>query len=91
MSHLTLEQIPSWQKGYRFQFEPSQQAHVILYPEGMIKLNETAAAIALHINNQNNIQQIIDLLKSQFGEIEAIAQDVLDYMHVAQQENWIKF
>ena len=36
---------PTWRQGYRFQFEPAQKSHVILYPEGMITLNESAAAI----------------------------------------------
>lgn len=82
--------VPTWQRGYRFQFEPSQKAHVILYPEGMIKLNESAAAIAQYIDGQNSIAQIICHLKAQFGDIEQIEGDVVDYMLVAQQQNWIK-
>ncbi len=34
--------VPTWRQGYRFQFEPAQNGFVILYPEGMIKLNESA-------------------------------------------------
>ena len=29
---------PKWRPGYRFQYEPAQKGHVLLYPEGMIKL-----------------------------------------------------
>ena len=36
---------PTWRPGYRFQYEPAQKGHVLLYPEGMIKLNESAALI----------------------------------------------
>lgn len=82
--------VPVWQRGYRFQYEPSQQAHIILYPEGMIKLNESAAAIAQHIDGQRTIADIIANLKQQFGDIEQIGTDVVDYMLVAQKENWIK-
>ncbi|WP_122301241.1 pyrroloquinoline quinone biosynthesis peptide chaperone PqqD, partial [Pseudomonas syringae] len=32
---------PNWHHGYRFQYEPAQKAHVVLYPEGMIKLNDS--------------------------------------------------
>ncbi|GAB3044528.1 pyrroloquinoline quinone biosynthesis peptide chaperone PqqD [Acinetobacter apis] len=82
--------IPVWQHGYRFQYEPSQQAHIILYPEGMIKLNDTASAIGQHIDGKNSIADIIAQLKQQFGDIAQIDADVIDYMQVAQRENWIK-
>ncbi|MBF7682522.1 pyrroloquinoline quinone biosynthesis peptide chaperone PqqD [Acinetobacter sp. B5B] len=82
--------VPVWQRGYRFQYEPSQQAYIILYPEGMIKLNETASAIAQHIDGQHSVAEIITLLKQQFGDIADIDADVVDYMCVAQKENWIK-
>ncbi|BBI67923.1 hypothetical protein PKHYL_21140 [Psychrobacter sp. KH172YL61] len=26
--------VPTWRHGYRFQFEPAQDAYVLLYPEG---------------------------------------------------------
>ena len=29
---------PTWRQGYRYQYEPAQKGHVLLYPEGMIKL-----------------------------------------------------
>lgn len=37
--------VPTWRQGYRFQFEPAQNGFVILYPEGMIKLNESAGRL----------------------------------------------
>ena len=36
---------PTWRPGYRYQYEPAQKGHVLLYPEGMIKLNDSAALI----------------------------------------------
>lgn len=84
-----LNLIPTWRQGYRFQFEPAQNAFVILYPEGMIKLNDSAGAIGQHINGQQNVADIVALLKKQFGDIAEIEQDVVDYMRVAQQQYWI--
>lgn len=40
-----LNLVPTWRQGYRFQFEPAQNGFVILYPEGMIKLNESAGQL----------------------------------------------
>ncbi|KYQ81348.1 coenzyme PQQ synthesis protein D [Acinetobacter sp. NRRL B-65365] len=84
-----LNLIPTWRQGYRFQFEPAQNAFVILYPEGMIKLNDSAGAIGQHIDGQQNVATIVALLKQQFGDIAEIEQDVVDYMRVAQQQYWI--
>ena len=81
---------PTWRQGYRFQFEPAQKSHVILYPEGMITLNESAAAIAQYIDGQNTIQTIVELIKQEFGNHEVIEQDVIEYMLVAQQQFWIE-
>ena len=36
---------PTIAHGLRLQWEPAQEAHVLLYPEGMVKLNGSAAAI----------------------------------------------
>ncbi|MDR7016753.1 pyrroloquinoline quinone biosynthesis peptide chaperone PqqD [Acinetobacter sp. 3657] len=86
---LDLKLIPTWRQGYRFQFEPAQNGFVILYPEGMIKLNESAGAIGQYIDGQNNVSAIIAELKQQFGDVADIEQDVVDYMLVAQQQHWI--
>lgn len=85
-----LNLIPTWRQGYRFQFEPAQNAFVILYPEGMIKLNDSAGAIGQHIDGQRTVAAIVALLKQQFGDIAEIEQDVVDYMRVAQQQFWIE-
>lgn len=81
--------VPTWRHGYRFQFEPAQNGFVILYPEGMIKLNESAGAIGQYIDGKNNVSAIIAQLKQQFGDIAEIDNDVIDYMLVAQQQHWI--
>lgn len=93
MNNKALDQnlIPIWRPGYRFQFEPAQNSFVILYPEGMIKLNESAGAIGQSIDGINSILDIITYLKQQFGDIAEIDNDVFDYMLVAQQQYWIDF
>lgn len=84
-----LNLVPTWRQGYRFQFEPAQNSFVILYPEGMIKLNESAGAIGQYIDGQQTVSAIIAQLKQKFGDIAEIDQDVVDYMLVAKQQHWI--
>lgn len=90
IENFDLQLKPTWRKGYRFQFEAAQDRYVILYPEGMITLNESASAIGQYIDNQRNVAEIIDSLKEKFGNHEAISHDVIEYMLVAQQQFWIE-
>ncbi len=89
LPELDLSIIPTWRQGYRFQFEPAQDAYVLLYPEGMIKLNQSASAIGQHIDGKTSIAEIIQKVKALFGDIPEIEQDIIEYMLVAQREHWI--
>ena len=51
---------------------------------------QSAAAIAQYIDGQNTVQTIVELIKQEFGNHEAIEQDVIEYMLVAQQQFWIE-
>ncbi|MEN4752247.1 pyrroloquinoline quinone biosynthesis peptide chaperone PqqD [Pseudomonas sp. Ps21-P2] len=85
------EQVPSWRRGYRFQFEPAQNGHVLLYPEGMIKLNESASAIGGLIDGQRSVDAIIALLDEKFPGVPELGTDVEQFMEVARAELWIEF
>ncbi|WP_288689226.1 pyrroloquinoline quinone biosynthesis peptide chaperone PqqD [uncultured Acinetobacter sp.] len=89
LPELDLSIIPTWRQGYRFQFEPAQNAYVLLYPEGMIKLNESASEIGQYIDGQTTIADIIQKVIAKFGDIPEIKQDIIEYMLVAQREHWI--
>ncbi|MCS3471715.1 pyrroloquinoline quinone biosynthesis protein D [Pseudomonas sp. JUb42] len=84
------ERIPNWRRGYRYQFEPAQNGHVLLYPEGMIKLNESAAAIGGLIDGQRSVAAIIALLDEQFPGVPELGEDVEQFMEVARAEHWIE-
>ncbi|MCG5071953.1 pyrroloquinoline quinone biosynthesis peptide chaperone PqqD [Paraburkholderia sp. RG36] len=83
--------IPDWRRGYRFQFEPAQNAHVVLYPEGMVKLNESAAAIGSLINGLRSVVEIIAQLSQQYPGVPELAEDVEQFMEVAHAKHWIEF
>ncbi|ATR85072.1 pyrroloquinoline quinone biosynthesis peptide chaperone PqqD [Pseudomonas sp. FFUP_PS_473] len=81
---------PRWRPGYRFQFEPAQKAHVLLYPEGMIKLNESASAIGRLIDGQRTVAAIIAHLDEQFPGVPELGDDIEQFMEVARVEHWIE-
>ena len=82
--------IPTWRPGYRFQYEPAQKGHVLMYPEGMIKLNESAALIGGLIDGQRDVAAIIGELNSQFPGVPELGDDIEQFMEVARAEHWIE-
>ncbi len=84
-------QIPQWRPGYRLQFEPAQDGFVLLYPEGMIKLNDSAAEISQCIDGQTTVRQIIEQLAAKFPQAPDIGDDIEQFMLVAHEQHWITF
>lgn len=81
--------VPSWRPVYRFQYEPAQKGHVLLYPEGMIKLNETAALIGGLIDGERDVAAIIAELDKQFPGVPELGDDVEQFMEVAREQHWL--
>lgn len=87
---LTLTQTPSVAKLFRLQWEEAQQAHVLLYPEGMVKLNGPAGEIMKRIDGRKNIGAIAADLEATFNEPD-LKKDVLAFMEIAHERGWIRF
>ncbi|WP_175690323.1 pyrroloquinoline quinone biosynthesis peptide chaperone PqqD [Burkholderia anthina] len=82
--------VPRWRTGFRFQFEPAQDAHVLLYPEGMIKFNGSAGAIGQLIDGVRSVADIVAHLEGQFPGVPELGVDVEDFMETARAEHWIE-
>ena len=80
---------PTWRQGYRYQYEPAQKGHVLLYPEGMIKLNDSAALIGGLIDGERDVAAIIAELDKQFPGVPERGDDIEQFMEVARAEHWI--
>ncbi len=74
---------------HRFQWEPAQNAHVLLYPEGMVKLNPSASEILKHCDGSRTVSQIIADLKAQFPDADLEA-EVMQFLNTAHERGWIK-
>ena len=83
------EHIPTLRPGYRLQWEPAQNAHVLLYPEGMVKLNGPAAAILEVCDGERDAAAIITALKTKFGGADLDA-DVRAFLATAQDRGWLQ-
>ena len=81
---------PRWRRGYRFQYELAQRGHVLLYPEGMIKLNDSAALIGGLIDGRRDVAAIIGELARQFPDVAELGDDIEQFMEVARAQHWIE-
>ena len=82
--------IPAFRRGYRLQWEAAQQSHVVLYPEGMAKLNETAAAILELVTGKQDVAAIVSTLDARFPEAGGVGDDVKDFLQSAVEQTWIQ-
>ncbi|SDT31660.1 pyrroloquinoline quinone biosynthesis peptide chaperone PqqD [Pseudomonas oryzae] len=82
--------IPALRRGFRFQWEPAQGCHVLLYPEGMIKLNDSAGAILAEVDGQRSVAAIIADLGARFPDVPGIDEDILAFLEVARERFWIE-
>lgn len=85
------QQIPAFRRGYRLQWEPTQDCHVILYPEGMAKLNESATAILQLVDGVRTLTALIAELDTQFPDAGGVGDDVKEFFGQAYEQKWIIF
>lgn len=81
--------IPSLSPLFRFQWEEAQQCHVILYPEGMVKLSPSAGEIMKHVDGEASIEQIINTLSALFDGAD-VGDDVIAFITEAEKNGWLK-
>ncbi|MCW8195819.1 pyrroloquinoline quinone biosynthesis peptide chaperone PqqD [Proteobacteria bacterium 005FR1] len=74
---------------YRLQWEPAQNCHVLLYPEGLIQLSGSAAEIMQRCTQPTTLNAMVADLERQFPDADGIAQDVREFLQDAQQQHWI--
>ncbi len=74
---------------FRLQWEQAQQAYVLLYPEGMVKLSQSAGEIMKRIDGTLSVDGIIKNLEQTFPGAE-LRQDVIKFMEVAYDRGWIR-
>ncbi len=86
-----LTAVPALRPHYRFQWEPAQDCYVLLYPEGMIKLNGSAGEILACVDGDRSIEDIVAHLQQKFPEADSLAADVMEFFTVAHDKRWIEF
>lgn len=80
---------PTLAPGFRLQWESAQNAHVLLYPEGMVKLNLSAAAILQRCDGERSLPALIAELERQFNASN-LAGEVNDFLDHAVRSGWVR-
>ena len=75
--------------GFRLQWEEAQGAHVLLYPEGMVRLSDSAGAILSRCDGERTLDGVLDSLHEAFpgADLEA---DVVEFLTIALDKGWIE-
>jgi len=74
---------------FRLQFEPVQQSWVLLYPEGMVKLNTPAAEILKRCDGHRSVDEIVAELEAAFADT-SLRDDVCAFLSQARQRGWLQ-
>jgi pyrroloquinoline quinone biosynthesis protein D len=81
--------VPVVSHGFRLQWEPAQEAHVLLYPEGMVKLNNSAAAIMTRCDGVRTVAAIVADIERTYA-VTGLAGDVEAFVVMARENGWLE-
>lgn len=84
------ETRPRLSPHYVFRWEASQDAYILLYPEGLIKLNSAAAEILKRCDGERSVSEIVADLDAVFpGHNDSIGKDVDAFLVMANDKGWL--
>lgn len=84
-----LQSRPRVGSRFRLQWEEAQQAWVLLFPEGMVKLNGSAGEIMKRCNGTSSVAEIVADLEGSFG-VQGLQGDVLAFLEIARGKHWVE-
>ena len=90
MSVLSTSTQPRVGPGFRLQWEPVQDCHVLLYPEGMVKLNGSAGEIMKRCDGERSVAAIVEDLEKAFSA-QGLEPDVLGFIELAAKQRWLRW
>jgi pyrroloquinoline quinone biosynthesis protein D len=90
-SSVYAQEKPVLNTKFILRWEGTQDAHVLLYPEGVIKLNNSAAEILKRCTGEVTVVDMVNELKVLFaydsGEIE---QSIYRFLEASYGRGWIR-
>lgn len=87
--HFQPSDRPKLDSKYLLRWEKSQDAYVMLYPEGVIKLNASAAEILKHCTSEFTVAEIIVQLNDVFVGVSDIETSIYKFLETSHAKGWI--
>jgi len=75
---------------YRFQWEEAQNCYVLLFPEGMVKLNGGAGEVIKRLDGVKSVTTVLQELQQAFPDAPELNNDVLAMLELAHGKAWIE-
>lgn len=80
---------------YMFRWEESQKAYLLMYPEGIVKLNETAAETLKRCDGDKSVAEIIEELKELYSAPDPetasrVENSVCQFLEESHAKGWIR-
>ena len=85
----SLPEYPRLNRLFRLQWEDAQQAYVLLYPEGMVKLNLSAAEILKRCDGTRTVTIIVNELEQAFNTT-GLRDQIEGMLRAAFEKDWIQ-
>jgi len=83
-----MQRIPKLSPLYRLQYEATQARWVLLYPEGMVRLNSAAGDILRRIDGAKTVEALVDDLRQAYTDAD-LGDDVLQFLREAEERGWL--
>ncbi len=80
---------PRVARHFRLQWEEAQNTWVLLYPEGMVKLNQSAGEITRRCDGERTVADIVADLETTFGA-QNLTADVVAFLDLASERGWLE-
>ena len=80
---------PRVSKRFRLQWEEAQQSWVLLYPEGMVKLNQSAGEILRRCDGVRSVTEVVADLEQAFVTT-GLEADVIAFLELARKQRWVE-
>ena len=92
MSAVDWNQRPSLAPHVRLKIDPIEGDPILLYPEGMLVLNETAHEIVRRCDGQANVAELLRQLAGEFdADADVLRRDLLENLEQLRQRNLLVF
>ena len=75
---------------HRFQWEEAQNCYVILFPEGLVKLNGGAGEVLNLLDAKRSVNDITTTLQAKFPDAPNLDKDVIGMLEMAMEKAWIR-